>query len=180
MSGQHFPHGSVVLVDEQDTPIGTMPKLQAHQEGRLHRAFSVFVLNDEGELLLQRRSAFKYHSPGLWTNTCCSHPWPGEATRDAAVRRLQEEMGFRCALEQAFSFVYRADVGQGLIEHELDHVFIGHYTGPVVPDPAEVAGTCWMHLDELHASLRSEPHRYTAWLPICWDRFREHMRTLAR
>lgn len=180
MNKATIAQGSVILVDEHDAPIGTMPKLQAHQEGRLHRAFSVFVLNDNGELLLQRRSASKYHSPGLWTNTCCSHPWPGEAVHEAAVRRLQEEMGFTCALTHAFTFIYHADVGQGLIEHELDHVFIGRYNGPVAPDPSEVAGTCWIGVDELQASLRSDPHRYTTWLPICWDRFREHLTSAMR
>lgn len=173
MSNHGAPPAAVVLVDEHDTPVGTMEKLEAHRAGLLHRAFSVFILNQNGEVLLQRRSDSKYHSAGLWTNTCCSHPRPGENTRLAAERRLEEEMGMVCTLGFGFSFLYRADVGNQLIEHELDHVYFGRSNGPARPDPQEVAEVRWAGVDEITASLIQEPERYTAWLSICWSRVRE-------
>ena len=159
----------VILVDRDDAPVGTAEKLQAHVDGVLHRAFSVFVLNAEGGVLLQRRAAAKYHSGGLWTNTCCSHPRPGEPVERAAHRRLVEEMGFDCELESPFSFIYHADVGQGLTEHELDHVFIGRSDAAPVPNSDEVEG--WKHVApaDLLADVRGSPERYTVWFRIALE-----------
>ena len=160
----------VVLVDESDAEVGTAEKLRAHVEGRLHRAISVFVVDDGGRLLLQRRAAGKYHSGGQWTNTCCSHPRPGEPAPDAAVRRLREEMGIGARLRPAFRFVYRADVGGGLVEHEYDHVFVGRHDGADPrPDPDEVDGWRWASLDELRAELRDSPERFTPWFRMVMD-----------
>ena len=170
------PQGSVervVLVDERDVEIGTEEKLAAHREGRLHRAFSVFVFDRNGRLLLQRRAAGKYHSAGLWSNTCCGHPRPGEATPEAARRRLQEEMGFDCPLEPVFAFVYRAELDHGLLEHELDQVFTGRFDGPPRPDPAEVSEWRPVHVAELSRDLAQNPDRYSVWLPQALDGLRE-------
>jgi isopentenyl-diphosphate delta-isomerase len=156
----------VILVDNRDAPIGTAEKLAAHRAGRLHRAFSVFVLSPRGEVLLQRRAQGKYHSGGLWSNTCCSHPRPGESTVEAARRRLREEMGFDCDLETACSFVYRAEVGGGLVEHEYDHIFLGHWDGTPTPDPAEVEEWRWVPADELRRELRTRPGRFTYWFRV--------------
>jgi len=128
----------VVLVNELDHEIGLMEKMEAHEKALLHRAFSVFVFNAKGELLLQQRAFEKYHSGGLWTNTCCSHPRPNETVLDAANRRLMEEMGFQTPLQKVFDFIYQAAFSNGLTEHEFDHVFIGHYEGEILPDPQEV------------------------------------------
>lgn len=169
----------VLLVNERDEPVGTMGKLRAHQEGALHRAFSVFLFDDTGRLLLQRRAAGKYHSPGLWTNTCCSHPRPNEAVADAARRRLMEEMGIDTIVEHRFSFLYRASFDNGLIEHELDHVFFGRWNGDARPNPDEVDDWTYIHLDDLEAELTRHPERYTAWLRICWKQVREALRKSA-
>jgi isopentenyl-diphosphate Delta-isomerase len=160
----------VVRVDGEDRCIGTAEKLRAHREGLLHRAFSVFLFNARGELLLQRRSLAKYHSPGLWTNTCCSHPRPGETVESAAVRRLSEEMGIACRLESAFSFVYRAELGRGLIEHEFDHVLVGRFDGAPHPDPREVMQTRWLARDALRTELVHSPENYTAWFHLAIER----------
>ncbi len=164
----------VVLVNEQDQALGTMDKLEAHRRGTLHRAFSIFLFDEKGRLLLQRRALEKYHSGGLWTNTCCSHPRPGETVDQAAVRRLREEMGMTAALERRFTFIYKADVGQGLVEHELDHVLFGQTTGTPVPDPAEVMEWRFAQLDELGAEMRASPEKFTAWLHRCWHLVQEH------
>jgi isopentenyl-diphosphate delta-isomerase len=153
----------VVLVDERDRPLGDADKLDAHRQGRLHRAFSVFVVDGVGRLLLQRRAASKYHSGRLWSNTCCGHPRPGENTRAAAERRLAEEMGLGCPLEAVGAFVYRAPLGD-LVEHEYDHVFRGRFEGDPRPDPAEVEAWRWMPLEDLHADLAAYPGTYTVWL----------------
>lgn len=163
----------VVLVNERDEPIGAMGKLRAHQEGALHRAFSVFLFDVQGRLLLQRRAPGKYHSSGLWTNTCCSHPRPEETVEEAARRRLQEEMGIDAPLFHRFSFRYKAEFENGLIEHELDHVLFGRWDGPVRPDPQEADAWAYMDMQELDAALRDHPERYTAWLRICWGRIKE-------
>lgn len=159
----------VILVDERDREVGAGEKLAVHRAGQLHRAFSVFVVDAKGRLLLQRRAPGKYHSAGLWSNTCCGHPRPGEATAAAAHRRLREEMGFECPLTAAFSFVYRADLGNGLTEHELDHVFIGSFRGTPRPDPGEVAEWRAVPVGELRADLGARPQTYSAWLPTALD-----------
>lgn len=168
----------VVLVDGNDAEIGTMEKQAAHIQGSLHRALSVFVINGEGQMLLQRRAAAKYHSPGLWTNTCCSHPRPGEDVDAAARRRLREEMGFDCEMEPAFSFVYRADVGQGLTEHEFDHVFLGRWDGEPNPEPGEVDGWRWASPEAIEAEVRADPEAFTPWFRIVLAR-PEWARTVA-
>jgi len=154
----------VILVDEQDRELGASDKLRAHVEGALHRAFSVFVFDHEGRLLLQRRAREKYHSGGLWSNTCCGHPRPGEETAAAAHRRLREEMSFDCELREAFDFVYRAELDNDLVEHEYDHVFVGEFEGYPTPDPSEVEEWKWVSVDELRRGLREEPSRYSYWL----------------
>lgn len=165
----------VVCVDADDRCVGTEEKLKAHRDGVLHRAFSVFVFNGRGELLLQRRSLDKYHSAGLWTNTCCSHPRPEEDVEAAALRRLDEEMGIACPLRKAFTFLYRETVAPGLVEHELDHVFIGHLDGgqrdeTPRPDPREVMQTRWIDREALRGELVRTPDDYTAWFRISIER----------
>lgn len=159
------PHlgDQVVLVDSHDRPIGTCPKLAAHLEGRLHRAISVLVSDRDRRLLLQRRAFSKYHSAGLWSNTCCTHPRPGESPAAAAHRRLREEMGFDCDLECSGSIIYRAVLPGGLVEHELDHVFTGQFAGRPAVNPAEVAGWRWVGVTKLMAERRSRSRYYTAW-----------------
>ena len=163
---------TVVLVDEQDQPTGVCDKLQAHQDGgRLHRAFSIFVFNSRGELLLQRRAQEKYHFGGLWTNTCCSHPHPDHGLLEFARARLREEMGFDVELEDRFSFIYRAtDEQSGLTEHELDHVLFGRFEGDPVPNPREADGWKWMAPKALHQDVVAHPERYTPWFRIVLDR----------
>ena len=153
----------VILVDQQDHEVGTGEKLAVHRAGRLHRAFSVFVTDPGGRLLLQRRAPAKYHSAGLWSNTCCGHPRPGETTPAAAHRRLREEMGFDCPLTPGFSFLYKADLGNGLTEHELDHVFTGSFDGTPRPDPAEVTEWRAVLVADLEADLAANPAVYSAW-----------------
>lgn len=157
----------VILVDEQDNETGVMEKMQAHRVGALHRAFSVFIFNSKKEMLLQQRAAGKYHSAGLWTNTCCSHPRPGETLLDAATRRLQEEMGLACTLKKTFSFFYKAHLDNDLTEHELDHVFIGVTDVLPVPAIAEVASWKYMSLSDLDIDIRLNPEQYTEWFKIC-------------
>jgi isopentenyl-diphosphate Delta-isomerase len=159
----------VVLVDRDDIAIGTTTKMLAHTDALLHRAFSVFIFDKAGNVLLQRRADTKYHSAGLWSNACCSHPRPDEEPAAAASRRLREEMGFECTLRSAFAFVYRADVGNGLVEHEYDHVFIGGSDVIPRPDPEEVSDWKWVSQTELTAELRAQPASYTYWLRIAWE-----------
>lgn len=170
----------VVLVNERDQEVGTMDKLAAHTSGMLHRAFSVFIFNSAGRLLLQRRADGKYHSPGLWTNSCCSHPRPGETVEAAAMRRVNEELGVTCLVNHEFSFLYKADVGNGLREHELDHVFFANYDGPVFPDREEVSDVRWMRMNDLADDLSTSAEQYTAWLQLCWpqvwDRYMHRLR----
>ncbi|HAN45973.1 MAG TPA: isopentenyl-diphosphate Delta-isomerase [Cyanobacteria bacterium UBA8156] len=160
----------VVLVDDRDRALGTEEKLAVHRTGECHRAFSVFVWNDRQELLLQRRALTKYHAGGLWTNTCCSHPRPGELPRLAAHRRLQEEMGFGCALTHQFTFTYRADLGDGWWEHECDWVFFGRFEGVPAPDPAEAMDWRWLPWPDLQADVAAHPDRYTPWLRLALPR----------
>lgn len=165
----------VILVDEQDRQLGLMEKMKAHEEAVLHRAFSVFIFNDKGETMLQQRALSKYHSPGLWTNTCCSHPRDGEGTEEAALRRMQEEMGFVAPVNEVFSFIYKADVGQGLTEHELDHVFIGYYQGEPELNPEEAANWKWESLGAIAEDMDTHPERYTVWFRIAFPRVKEFM-----
>jgi isopentenyl-diphosphate delta-isomerase len=165
----------VILVDEHDLPLGAMEKLEAHRRARLHRAFSVFVFNDRQEMLLQQRAGGKYHSGGLWSNACCSHPAPGQDLVSAAQKRLQEEMGFTTPLQKAFCFTYRADMGNGLTEHEFDHVLIGTYSGNVQPDPEEVGDYCYKSMEEIRCSLSDHPDQYTAWFKIAFPRLERYL-----
>lgn len=165
----------VILVTPKDEVRGTMPKMEAHEKAELHRAFSVFVLNDKGETMLQQRAAHKYHSPGLWTNTCCSHQRMGETNVEAGRRRLMEEMGFETDLQDLFSFIYKAPFDNGLTEHELDHVLLGYHENPPEPNPEEVADWRWMDLEAVQADLRDHPERYTAWFRIVFGRFYAHI-----
>lgn len=160
----------VVLVNELDQEIGLMEKMEAHEKALLHRAFSVFVFNDAGELLLQQRAFEKYHSGGLWTNTCCSHPRPNEAVLDAANRRLVEEMGFSTPLEKVFDFIYQAEFSNGLTEHEFDHVFIGKYNGAIIPDPHEVHAYEYRTMESIQASLDAKEGLFTAWFEIIFPK----------
>jgi isopentenyl-diphosphate Delta-isomerase len=156
----------VILVDEQDREVGTGEKLRTHRDGSLHRAFSVFVFNEAGRLLLQKRARMKYHSAGLWSNTACGHPRPGEETAAAARRRLREEMNLDCELYKAFDFLYRAELDGALVEHEYDHVFVGRHEGEPAPDPSEVEDWRWVSMNDLRRSLREEPHLYSRWLKL--------------
>ncbi|MGE0567876.1 MAG: isopentenyl-diphosphate Delta-isomerase [Bacteroidia bacterium] len=153
----------VILVNEKDEAIGEMEKLEAHQKGLLHRAFSVFIFNSKNELLLQRRALDKYHSPGLWTNTCCSHPRPGESILEAANRRLNEEMGIATNLEHKGSFIYKAEFDNGLTEHELDHIVIGCFNEDPNINPEEVDSFKWLDLESVKTDLEQNPHNYTVW-----------------
>jgi isopentenyl-diphosphate delta-isomerase len=157
---------SVVLVDAYDNELGTMEKMEAHEKGLLHRAFSVFVFNNNDELLIHRRALEKYHSGGLWTNTCCSHPRPGEDLSSAAHRRLVEEMGFDCELQHSFSFVYHAQLDKGLVEHELDHVFIGVFNGEPNINIDEVCEWRYVGLTELSEEMQKHPESFTEWFKI--------------
>ncbi len=156
----------VTLVDEQDNPIGLMEKIEAHEKALLHRAFSVFVFNNKNELMLQQRAAEKYHSPLLWTNTCCSHQRDGETNIEAGKRRLQEEMGFSCELKEVFSFIYKAPFDNGLTEHEYDHVMIGKFNDKPVINPEEVASYKWLPLETVKSDIENHPEKYTAWFKI--------------
>jgi len=155
----------VVLVDENDNEVGLAPKLNAHRTGELHRAFSVMLVDGRNRLLLQRRAFAKYHSGGQWANTCCGHPRDGESVIDAAERRLTEEMGVTCGLAPAGSFIYRADVGNGLVEHELDHLLIGRFDGDPRPALSEVVEWRWSTLEDIRRDLAAHPEIYTAWFP---------------
>ena len=151
-----------------------MEKLQAHVEGKLHRAISVFIFNSENKLLLQKRADGKYHSAGLWTNTCCSHPRHNESTADAAARRLYEEMGMRCKLEHAFNFTYKAQ--NNLTEHEFDHVFFGFSDEAPKPDPEEVSDWKYSDMQEIEMQMRQNPHQFTAWFNIIFERVKSQMK----
>ena len=163
----------VILVDEADNQVGLMEKMEAHEKALLHRAFSVFVLNNKGELMLQQRALIKYHSPGLWTNTCCSHQRAHETSLAAGKRRMQEEMGFSCDLDELFSFIYKAPFDNGLTEHELDHVLLGYYDEAPVINPEEVASWKWMKIADIKDDITLNPDSYTAWFKIIFERFFE-------
>jgi isopentenyl-diphosphate Delta-isomerase len=157
---------NVILVDEHDNQIGLMPKMEAHEKAVLHRAFSVFVFNEKGDLMLQQRAAHKYHSPLLWTNTCCSHQRDGESNLEAGKRRLFEEMGFTTPLKEIFSFIYKAPFDNGLTEHELDHVMVGRYEGKPNINKDEVESYKWMSLEAVQEDIEAHPNLYTAWFKI--------------
>ena len=165
----------VVLVDEQDNEIGLMPKMEAHEKAVLHRAFSVFILNKKGELMLQQRAGTKYHSPLLWTNTCCSHQRTGEKSLEAGKRRLQEEMGFVTELKELFTFIYKAPFDNGLTEHELDHVLLGYYEQSPAINKEEVEDWKWMSLKAIEDDLSRNPESYTAWFKIVFKQFRDYL-----
>ncbi len=166
----------VVLVDEHDRDVGTAPKLEVHRDGRLHRAVSVFVFDDAGRWLLQRRADGKYHSAGLWSNTACTHPRPGESPVEAAARRLDEEMGVTCLLRPAFSFLYRAELHGGaepLVEHEFDHVFVGRFEGAPLPAPDEVSDWRWAEAEAVRAAVARWPEHFTPWFRLLEAELRE-------
>lgn len=165
----------VILVNENDKPIGVMPKLEAHEKALLHRAFSVFIFNAKNELMLQQRAAHKYHSPLLWTNTCCSHQRLGESNIEAGKRRLQEEMGFETELKESISFIYKAPFDNGLTEHEYDHILIGTYEDNPVINPEEVADWKWMTLEGVKSDMAKQPEMYTEWFKIIFDKFYQHI-----
>ncbi|WP_370392293.1 isopentenyl-diphosphate Delta-isomerase [uncultured Winogradskyella sp.] len=165
----------VILVDENDNVLGLMPKMEAHEKALLHRAFSVFVFNSKNQLMLQQRALHKYHSPGLWTNTCCSHQRQGESNIEAGKRRLQEEMGFVTDLEETTSFIYKAPFDNGLTEHELDHILIGHFDGKPNLNEDEVADWKWMSLEEVKTDMAINPNLYTAWFKIIFEKFYEYI-----
>lgn len=169
----------VILVDESDAELGTLDKLEAHRTGTLHRALSVIVARGNGRLLVHKRAAGKYHSGGLWTNTCCSHPRPGEPVDVAAARRLEEEMGFACPLVPLFTVHYRAEVSNGLIENELVHVFGGRFDGTPHPDPGEVEEWQWRSLDEIREDIAADPDRYSVWFRKYLDEFGREIATIA-
>lgn len=168
----------VILVDEQDQPIGLMEKQAAHIGPHLHRAFSVFIFNTKGELLMQQRALTKYHSPGLWTNTCCSHPRDGETLEEATSRRLMEEMGMTCEMHEVYTFIYKAPVGQGLTEHEFDHVWIGQSDDAPNINREEVESWKYMSLNELSEDIQNHPERYTEWFKITFEEMSRHAELL--
>ena len=169
----------VILVDTLDNEIGTMNKLEAHQKGVLHRAFSIFVFNDQNELMLQQRAKHKYHSGGLWTNTCCSHPRPEEILQEAVHRRLVEEMGFDCDLTYTFNFTYQAKLDNELTEYELDHVFIGHFNGRPSINEEEACDWRFMNLDDIERQMQHSPEKYTEWFKIILNKHKNEFLTLS-
>ena len=169
----------VILVDEQDVQTGIMEKMEVHQKALLHRAFSIFIFNDNGEILLHKRAEKKYHSAGLWTNACCSHPQPGEEILAAAEIRLQEEMGFCTILTKAFDFIYKAPFDNGLTEHEFDHVFIGTYNGDILPNADEVSNYCFKSMEEIKDSVQSHPKKYTEWFKIAFPKMETYLQSLS-
>lgn len=167
---------NILLVDENDKEIGFGEKMQTHLEGRLHRSFSIFVLNSKGKLLMQQRAKTKYHSGGLWSNTCCSHQRQGETLEDAIHRRLQEEMGFDTELKELFTFIYKVPLDHGLTEHEYDHVFYGNFDGKPKPNPEEVDDWKFVDLKELQNDIKEHPEKYTFWLKASFDRVLERLK----
>lgn len=168
---------TVIIVNENDEEIGCMDKMEAHRQAVLHRAFSIFIFNKQGKMLLQKRAMNKYHSSGRWSNACCSHPLPGEQTTDAALRRLKQEMGFETPLKKVFHFIYRAVLDNELTEFEYDHVFVGLYDGLIQADPTEVSDFCYKSMDEISQALRNNPQEYTAWFPLAFYRLEKWMQS---
>jgi isopentenyl-diphosphate delta-isomerase len=169
---------TVILVDEQDNEVGTEEKISAHEDGgKLHRAFSVFIFNEKGKMLIQKRASQKYHCGGLWTNTCCSHPRPGEKVDNAAHRKLHQEMGFDTDLKEILSFIYRAEFENGLTEHELDHVFVGNFQGEPKPNPDEAGDFKWIKIEDLAKDIKQNPDKYTPWFKKIFERVVDHFNT---
>ena len=166
----------VILVDENDNQVGVMPKLEAHQKGLLHRAFSVFIFNSKYELLLQKRASSKYHSGGLWTNTCCSHPREGEEILDAANRRLIEEMGIETSLRKVHDFIYKAELDNDLTEHEFDHVFYGIYNEDPIINKDEADDFKWIDMDSLNEDIKKNGDNYTIWFKIAFEYFYNYLK----
>lgn len=164
----------IILVNELDEEVGRMGKYEAHLKGLLHRAFSIFVFNSKGELLLQKRADTKYHSGGLWSNTCCGHPRPGEQIMEAAQRRLKEEMGFQMPLKKVLDFTYRTEFENGLTEHEIDHVFMCEYNGLISANLNEVSDYCYKEMAEIKESLLSHPHKYTVWFQLVFPQIEKY------
>lgn len=165
----------VILVDKDDNPIAEMDKTEAHIKGLLHRAFSVFIFNEKGEMLIHQRAEHKYHGAGLWTNTCCSHPQWNENIENSAIERLQFEMGIQCPIQPIFSFMYNAPVENNLIEHELDHVFIGQYNSNPKPNKDEVQSFKWIDIPTLINDMKSNPERYTFWFRTALPKVLDHL-----
>ena len=165
----------VIVVNEKNEKIGLMPKLEAHKKAVLHRAFSVFIFNSKNELMLQQRAAHKYHSPLLWTNTCCSHQRDGESNIEAGIRRLKEEMGFTTSLREVTSFIYKAPFDNGLTEHEFDHVMVGYYENDPTINMEEVESWKWMPLETVKEDIVTQPELYTAWFKIIFDKYYKHL-----
>ncbi len=168
----------VIVVDSRNRELGVMDKTEAHKLGVLHRALSVFLFNSKGEMLIHRRAMGKYHSSGLWSNTCCSHPRPGEAVADAAFRRLKEEMGISAELTEVFDFIYKADLGNGLYEHEADHVFIGKTDADAKPDADEVMDWKWVNIEEISKDMDVNPKNYTVWFQLIFKDVVKRMRDM--
>ena len=165
----------VILVNSDDEQIGLMEKIEAHKKGLLHRAFSVFIFNDNDDILIHQRADNKYHSGGLWTNACCSHPREGERIEDAGSRRLQEEMGFTCAVEKQFSFIYEANLDNEMTEYEFDHVLFGRFNAQPNPNPMEVQNWKYVSINELETDLELHPENYTIWFKLVFNRVKEYL-----
>ena len=165
----------VVLVNPEDSVLGLMEKQEAHINGLLHRAFSVFIFNKKGEMLLQKRASSKYHSPNQWTNAVCSHPRENETYFEAANRRLEEELGIKTELKEKFHFIYKADVGQNLWEHELDHVFVGNYDGEFYLNQEEVSEVRYISMEDLDTEIKNHPEQFTEWFKIILDEYKHHL-----
>ena len=166
----------VILVDEEDNQIGLMPKMEAHLKGKLHRAFSIIIFNSDRKILLQKRASTKYHTPNLWSNTCCSHQREGEDNINAGKRRLNEEMGFVTNLYNFSSFIYRVEFSNGLIEHENDHIMLGVFDGAPKPNPNEVDEWKWIDIDILVEDMQINPNHYTAWFMIIMNNYYESLK----
>jgi isopentenyl-diphosphate delta-isomerase len=160
----------VILVNEKDEPIGSIGKIEAHEKGLLHRAFSIFIFNSKGEMLLQQRAVKKYHSGGLWSNACCSHPLPGEETGVATQRRLKEEIGINIFIEKIFDFIYKTEFDNGLVEYEFDHVYVGEYEGKINFNKEEVMDICYKNMKDIRHSLQTHPTKYTAWFHLAFPK----------
>jgi isopentenyl-diphosphate delta-isomerase len=170
----------VILVDAMNNGIGTMEKMEVHRKGLLHRAFSIFIFDSEGKMLIHRRAAEKYHCAGLWTNACCSHPRPNEILQDELKRRLLHEMGFYTELSKAFDFTYRSDLGNGMIEYEYDEVFMGNYSGEVNPNPREVGAWRFEAVETIRSEILLNPESFTPWFRMLFDPITKHHSRLQR